>query len=109
VSSQAVMTFYIQVISLYDRGYYDKLNNLDSNHIRDTQDRLAPVLELFEASAKSYPTEAALHMNKLGAVLVRLSFLLHCNRHETPQEFSELIGLYKISNSTLQINVADLI
>lgn len=101
-----LMKTFTYVVGLYESVGFNHLSKLE---IRGLQDDLAPVLEMFQESAKAYPTQGALYLNKLGAVLIRLSFLMWHNRHETQEEFEELIKNYKPIENTLQVSVSDLV
>lgn len=103
---QAMMSEFNRIYGLYETVGFD---HLSKQEIREIQDDLAPVLEMFQESAKAYPTQGALYLNKLGAVLIRLSFLMWHNRHETQEEFEELIKNYKLIENTLHVSVSDLV
>jgi len=101
-----IMPEFYEAERLYLVNGFDKLS---PSEIQSWQHRLSFVLELFMHSLESYPPQGALHLNKLGAVLIRLSFIKWENRHEKKEEFEKLIQNYVVKEKTLQVKIEDLI
>ena len=87
------MQVYQYEVNRYNANFYQSVDRLGLFAI---QESLIDVLDYFTIINKTYPGEQAQNALKgIGALLIRLSHLIHNGRIETPEEYWALIINYK--------------